>query len=247
MYRYEQHCPVARAAEVITEPWTLLVVRELLRGSERRADIARGVPKMSASLLAARLRTLESHGLVTRADRRYRLTEAGRELRPIVEQLGRWGQRWLDSPRLGDLDPELLVFDICQEIDRARLPAHPLTVRVDFADAAESRRWWLVLSRAEIVVRPHGADGGFDSGVDGGAEVRLSCTLGALAGVWLGHLSWLEAVRDRSIMLAGDAAAVRTLIDCLGASRYATVTRAAEQDVEQEAGQALERSEGSPV
>jgi DNA-binding HxlR family transcriptional regulator len=65
MYRYEQHCPIARAAEVISEPWTVLVVRELLRGSELRADIAKGLPKMSDSMLSARLRNLESRGVLT--------------------------------------------------------------------------------------------------------------------------------------------------------------------------------------
>ncbi len=223
MYRYEQHCPVARAAEVIGEPWTLLVVRELLRGAQRRGEIAKGLPKMSASLLGRRLRTLEEHGLVTTlpgdgGERRFRLTAAGAELRPIVEQLGRWGQRWLDSPRLGDLDAELLVFDICRELDRARLPARPLTVEVDFSDAPPPRRWWLTLSASEVRARR--------SDLATGAAVRLSCTLGALAGVWLGHLSWLQAVRDQAIMLAGEGPAVRSLIECFGASRYATVPRA---------------------
>jgi DNA-binding HxlR family transcriptional regulator len=217
MYRYEQHCPVARAAEVITEPWTLLIIRELLHGGERRADLEKGLPKISASLLSTRLRVLRSHGVITQVrgddgERRYRLTDAGRELRPVVEQLGRWGQRWLDQPRIGDLDPELLVYDICREIDRTRLPDDPLTVEVDFADAPPPRRWWLTLSTAEIHANQN---------ADQDAAIRLTCTLGALAGVWLGHLSWLQAVRDRAIVLAGDSAAIRSLIDCLGASRYA--------------------------
>jgi DNA-binding HxlR family transcriptional regulator len=94
MYRYEQHCPIARAAEVISEPWTVLVVRELLRGSVRRADIAKGLPKLSDSLLSTRLRTLESRGVLTQVagdgeEKCYRLPSAGEELRPIIEQLGR--------------------------------------------------------------------------------------------------------------------------------------------------------------
>jgi DNA-binding HxlR family transcriptional regulator len=220
MYRYEQHCPVARAAEVITEPWTVLVVRELLRGNERHADIARGIPKMSASLLSARLRALESAGLITRlagnkGGKRYRLTAAGQELRPIIDQLGRWGQRWLRSPRLGDLDPELLMYDVCREIDRARLPAEPLTVEIDFTDAMRPRRWWLSLSAREIRIRPLASQTV--------ATVQLTCTLGAMAGVWLGHVSWLQAVKDGTIVLAGDAAGIRSLIGCLGVSRYAEV------------------------
>lgn len=226
MYRYEQHCPVARAAEVIGEPWTVLIVRELLRGTRRRAELARGLPKMSDSLLSTRLRTLERRGVVTHAGdgaaRHYRLTSAGGELAPIVEQLGQWGQRWLAAPRLGDLDPELLVYDICRDIDRARLPAEPLTVEVDFTDAVTDvvrpRRWWLSLSDTEVLIRQLASRTG--------AAVRLTATLGALAGVWLGHLTWLQAVRDRTIMLTGDSAAVRALIDCVGVSRYAAVPRA---------------------
>jgi DNA-binding HxlR family transcriptional regulator len=221
MHRYEQHCPIARAAEVVAESWTLLIVRELLCGNECRVDIAKGLPKIAPSVLGRRLRTLESHGLVTRVveagEVSYRLTDAGRELRPVVEQLGAWGQRWLDRPRLGDLDPELLVYDICREIDRARLPADPLTVEVDFADAPHPRRWWLTLSAAEVVAGQRHPDTA--------AAVRVSCTLGALAGVWLGHVTWLQAVRDRAIMLAGETTAVRSLIDCLGASRFAGMAR----------------------
>jgi DNA-binding HxlR family transcriptional regulator len=224
MYRYEQHCPVARAAEILTEPWTVLVVRELLRGSERRADIARALPKMSGSLLSTRLRTLESRGVVTcrtaaGGEKRYRLTVAGEELRTVIEPLGRWGQRWLAGPGLGDLDPELLVYDICREIDPARLPADPLTVEVDFSDAVRPGRWWLSLSAAEVRIRRIAARSS--------ATVRLTCTLGALAGVWLGHLTWLQAVRDRTIMLVGDPTAIRSLLGCVGVSRYAAVPRAA--------------------
>ncbi len=103
MYRYGQHCPVARAAEVLCEPWTLLVLRELLRGRERRDEIARNLPGMSARLLAARIRTLKAHGLVVelpgrRQEVRYRLTEAGRDLEVVVDHLGRWGQQWLTRP-----------------------------------------------------------------------------------------------------------------------------------------------------
>ncbi|HWM03303.1 MAG TPA: helix-turn-helix domain-containing protein [Actinophytocola sp.] len=228
MYRYEQHCPVARAAEVVTETWTLLILRELLRGSERRADIARGLPKMSSSLLALRLRTLEAAGLLTylpgdNGEKRYRLTAAGRELRPIIDQLGLWGQRWLDSPRVGDLDPELLVFDICREIDRARLPAQPLTVEIEFADAPPPRSWWLALSGSGAVAHRTGPKPSVRTAVG----VRLRCTLGALAGVWQGRTTWLQAVRDQGIMLAGDPAAIRSAIDCLGTSRYAAVPRPA--------------------
>ena len=225
MHRYEQHCPVARAAELVSEPWTLLVVRELLRGNERRADIAKGLPRMSASLLTVRLRTLENCGLVTglagdRGEKRYRLTSAGRELQSVVEQLGRWGQRWLDRPRLDDLDPALLVYDISRQIDRTRLPRTPLVIEVTFTDTArQRRRWWLSLSEGMVSIRR----------TEPGKRVaaRVACTPGALADIWLGHQTWLQAVRDHAIRVTGDAAAIRSLIDCVGTSPYAVVPRAA--------------------
>lgn len=55
---YGQFCPVAIAAEVLAERWTPLVVRELLLGSARFNDLQRGVPRMSSSLLARRLKEL---------------------------------------------------------------------------------------------------------------------------------------------------------------------------------------------
>ncbi|GAB1510588.1 winged helix-turn-helix transcriptional regulator [Actinophytocola sp. KF-1] len=216
MYRYEQHCPVARAAEVLTEPWTLLVLRELLRGGERRADIARGVPRMSASLLTSRLRTLVANGLVVEVahhprDKRYRLTEAGRGLRPVVDQLGRWGQRWLAPPGLRDLDADVLLHDISAQ---ARPPDRSLTVAVVVADAPDRGRWWLALTPSGTAVHT--------GSPPGGADVRLACTLSGLAGVWLGRQSWLRAVRDGSVVFTGPPDAVRAVLASVGVSRYAT-------------------------
>lgn len=214
MHRYEQHCPVARAAEVVGGSWTLLVLRELLRGSERRVDIARGVPRMSDRLLGARLRELTELGVVDELpDNRYVLTEAGRDLLPVVDALAGWGRRHLPAPRLGDLDAELLLFDICRQVDEDRLPDRPLTVQFDIADAPPPRRWWLTLSSAGAGVRRTAPE-------TRASLVRLRCTLGSLAGAWLGRHSWLAAVRERTIVLVGDPAEVRTVLDCVGVSRY---------------------------
>ena len=102
---YGQFCPIAQAAEVLTERWTPLVIRELaLTGSRRFNDIQRGVPLMSSSLLSKRLRELERAGIVERRRRpdgkgtEYHLTPAGVELGPVVFQLGVWSERWLRRP-----------------------------------------------------------------------------------------------------------------------------------------------------
>jgi DNA-binding HxlR family transcriptional regulator len=93
-------CSVADALTVIGEKWSLLVIREISLGNFRFDAIARntGAPR---DVLTARLRSLESAGVVEKRqyqDRpprfEYHLTQAGRELRPVLLGLGQWGQRW---------------------------------------------------------------------------------------------------------------------------------------------------------
>src|SRR5512138_1167097 len=119
MISYGQFCPVAQALEIVGERWTLLVIRELLCGNYRFNQILNGVPLMSRSLLAARLRSLEDAGLVVRRERddgkgtEYCLTAAARELEPIVMGIGVWGQRWARRElRQEEYDPVLLMWDI---------------------------------------------------------------------------------------------------------------------------------------
>lgn len=221
MYHYAQHCPVARAAEVLDEPWTVLVLRELLRGGERRSDIAAGVPRMSASLLTRRLRTLVGHGLVEPlpgrgGEKRYRLTEAGQAVGPVLDQLGRWGQQWLSAPALADLDAGLLLRDICAQMSD-RLPDRPLTVAVKITDAPSAGRWWLVLSPAAATVH--------DTAPARQPDVRLVGTLSGLAGVWLGKRSLTDAVYEQTVVFSGPAGAIRSLITCIGVDRYAGTLR----------------------
>src|SRR5258705_12484940 len=106
MQKYKQFCPVARAAEILADRWTPLIVREVIAGSHRFNEIERALPGISRSLLASRLRRLEDVGVVDRVTRgaagqpEYHLSEAGRELKAVVEALGAWGVRW------GFADPE---------------------------------------------------------------------------------------------------------------------------------------------
>ncbi len=117
MEGYSQYCPLAKGAEVFAERWTPLILRELLRGSTTFNDLHRGVPRMSRSLLSNRLKKLENCGVVERHLRTtgtgYELTPAGRELGPVVTQLGTWAQRWYRSTFRGaELDVGVLMWDI---------------------------------------------------------------------------------------------------------------------------------------
>ncbi len=94
---YQHFCPVARSLEVIGEKWSLLVVRDLLRGPQRFTDLLRYMGGITPKWLTARLRDLEAAGIVERDSEEgrrevwYRLTARGRELGPVVASLAVWG------------------------------------------------------------------------------------------------------------------------------------------------------------
>ena len=103
---YKQFGPVAMAAEVLCTRWTIVLLREFIAGSTRFNDLRRGVPRMSPALLSQRLRELEAAGIIERIEaprttggHEYHLTEAGRDLRPVIETIGIWGQRWVEMPK----------------------------------------------------------------------------------------------------------------------------------------------------
>jgi DNA-binding HxlR family transcriptional regulator len=99
---YAQECPIARALGVIGEKWSLLVLRDLLRkGPLRFQELEAGLEGVAPNTLSARLKTLESKGVI--AARLYEhhpprfeyfLTDKGRALGPVLEALYRWGERY---------------------------------------------------------------------------------------------------------------------------------------------------------
>src|SRR5262245_47982950 len=95
MKSYGQFCSIARALDLLGERWTLLIVRELLCGGRTFGDIRRGIPRISRTMLAARLRELVDAGVIERDGSGYALTESGLDLMGVVGALGTWGQKWL--------------------------------------------------------------------------------------------------------------------------------------------------------
>ena len=141
---YHQFCPVAKAMELLDERWTLLVVRELVSGSERFNELRRGLPRMSPTLLSRRLHQLVRAGVVERrvdgADVRYVPTAAGRELRPVLEALGAWGVRWIGELGDADLDPKLLLWDMHRHVDHDAVPPGRTVVRFRLRDVPAAAR-----------------------------------------------------------------------------------------------------------
>jgi DNA-binding HxlR family transcriptional regulator len=98
--QYHQSCPVAKTLELIGDRWTLLVVRDLLRGTQRFQDLLQTLPGIAPNILSARLKLMEEHGLIQRrlySDHppraEYALTDRGRELGMVVGALAAWGGR----------------------------------------------------------------------------------------------------------------------------------------------------------
>jgi DNA-binding HxlR family transcriptional regulator len=216
---YRQFCPVAKAMELLDERWTLLVVRELLVGTEHFNDLRRGVPRMSPTLLSKRLGQLVRAGIVQRCDDgRYVLTPAGRELRPVVEALGIWGTRWIGQIGDKDLDPKLLMWDMRRNIDRDTVPAGRTVVEFRFGDmATANRHWWLVITPDDVDVCD--VDPGHD------VQVLVDGPLRQLVGIWLGELTWADAMRAGTVELHGPDALRRAVPRWFTLSPFAAVPR----------------------
>jgi DNA-binding HxlR family transcriptional regulator len=219
MEDYGQFCTVARAAEALCERWTPLVVRELLCGSKRFNDLHRGVPRMSTSLLAQRLRRLEEIGVVRRRAVgkvwEYSLTEAGEELRPIVMALGHWGSRWIGS-RLRDdqLDAGLLMWDMRRAIDPASVAPQPMVVQFTFRDARSGEGcWWLVVENREVDLCRD------DPGRD--LTLVVDATVRALTEVWAGDITPAEAQASGALRVDGARRDAERLWGWIGTSAFA--------------------------
>jgi DNA-binding HxlR family transcriptional regulator len=220
---YNQFCPVAMAAEVLCTRWTILLVRELVAGSTRFNDLRRGVPRMSPALLAKRLRDLEEAGVVVRVASQsepgileYHLTRAGRELTPMVELMGVWGQHWVETRQsLKNLDPSLLMWDMRRNLDATPMPHKRCVIHFAYPELPPARRnWWLI-------VEPH-AEVDLCS-VDPGLDVDLYVTtdLRTMTAIWMGVTTVGASTAEGNLTLTGDRQLARRMQAWLGLSPFA--------------------------
>ena len=98
----DPNCPVCACAEIISGKWTLLVIRDLADGSRRFCELERSLEGISPRTLSLRLRSLEEQGVVERHTYpevpprvEYALTDKGRDLAPLIEDMREYGRRWL--------------------------------------------------------------------------------------------------------------------------------------------------------
>lgn len=199
---YGQYCPLSLATELICQRWTLLVVSRLIDGCTRFNEIHRGVPRISPSLLSRRLRELESAGLVEIRQaregkgREYSLTQAGRELEPLIDGLAVWGQQWARDMTMDDLDPAFLVWSMHLRIDADAMPDGRTVLEFEFTGAPEDcRRFWLVNEDGEIEMCLK------DPGLD--VDLLLVSDLRVFIEAWRGFRDLRQEIRARRIRLLG--------------------------------------------
>ena len=206
MKTYGQFCSIARALDLLGERWPLLNVRELLCGSRRFGEVQRGIPRISRTMLAARLRELVEARAIERLEGKegpeYRLTPAGEELASVVRELGTWGQRWLARDLEGsELDARPLIWDIHRRVRREALPDKPLVVCIELTDVrGGARHHYLLLRRSEVSVCA--VNPGFPE------ELHLRADRRTLIGWWRGDLTFRQAVAA-GLLLEGQREYVR--------------------------------------
>lgn len=219
---FGQFCPVALASEVLTQRWTLLILRELMAGSSRFNDIRRGVPRISASLLKNRLETLEHADIVKRRQGRdreiqeYFLTDAGKELNVVLGHIGEWGQRWARDIKPEDLDPGWLVWNIHRRLNTAEMPSERTVIEIEFSDAPRNHRnFWLVNTNGDVEVCLKSPGYAVD--------LTVRTTVRVMAEVWRGIRSVRRELQAGSLRLEGTSALRRAFPKWLLLSVYAPI------------------------
>ncbi|MGB0094862.1 MAG: helix-turn-helix domain-containing protein [Solirubrobacteraceae bacterium] len=143
MRSYDEYCAVAKSLDVVGDRWTLLIVRELaLRGACRYTDLRNGLPGIASNLLAERLRELEHAGVIAREDAPppiattlFRLTPRGEQLRPVLEDLIRWGLPLMTEQKPGDaVRSHWLAWALELMLTDRQPDASPVTVQLQTGD-----------------------------------------------------------------------------------------------------------------
>ena len=196
------------ASEVLADRWTPLIIRELVIGNTRFNDIARGMPGISRTLLAQRLRHLERCGVLltlpspTGRGNEYHLTPAGRDLQPVIEAMGRWAVEWRYDDFEDDVDPVTLMWWLHRRTADEGLPSG--RVVVEFRHTAPAPiTIWLVLDRGEpsVCMQPPGHD----------PDLVVSMATPTLARVFSGADRWERAVARGDLDVAGTPGLARAL------------------------------------
>ncbi len=223
--RYGQFCPIAKASEVLCERWTLLIIRELLIGSSRYNELQRAISKISPTLLSKRLNELEQANLLVKKkvpggrSHEYFLTQAGKELGPIVMQLGEWGMQWARHQMdLDDQDVELLMWDIRRNIKIDKLPGQHGVLKFHFTDLSEHADWWIIVKGTESDLCTD------DPYLD--VDLFFTCEVRTLIDIWMGDTKLNQSISEKKLTILGNKGFKNTIKDWIGLSQMSHLGKA---------------------
>lgn len=206
---YVRFCPISLASSVVADRWTPLILREMVIGSTRFNDIARGLPGISRSLLVQRLKHLERSGVVERwplptgRGSEYRLTPAGKDLEPVLMSLGRWAIHWLfQELRPHEVDAVTLMWWMHRRVDRDQIPGGRIVLQFDHTEPERISLWLVFEDGSPSVCVQHP---GFD------ADVIVRTPTPALAEVFQGFTTWAAALAQGSIVVDGPPRLTRAM------------------------------------
>lgn len=215
---------MALATEILGERWTILVVLALLDGVNRFNDLQRALPRISATMLSQRLRSLEEAGVLEKRPassgkgHEYSLTEAGRDLEGAVMALGHWGQRWARDMELDDMDPRHLAWSMHLRMNVDAMPAGRTVLQFEFTGAPDDcKRFWIVHTDGQVdmcIEHP-----GFD------VDLRIKSDLRRFVEAWRGIRSLRAELAAGRIRLDGPRGLMRSFPDWLLLSALAHVER----------------------
>ena len=223
MKSYGQFCPVAKAAELFCERWTALILRDLAAGATRFAQLKRGVPLASPTLLSRRLKQLEQEGVVERHRSRsgrswtYHLTRSGEEFAPLIHALGVWGQRWSRRElQKHEVNLTLLLWALEMSVKPAAFDGRRCVVKLTFSDQPEHcRNWWFLNENGRAELCFH--DPGFD------VDLYLITGLPDMIHIYPGDVSLAAALAQERLKAHGVGWARRSLRHWLVPSPFAHV------------------------
>jgi DNA-binding HxlR family transcriptional regulator len=188
-------------------------VRDLIIfGSLGFNALASGLPGISRSVLASRLRHLTDLGVIAASARSsgrahgYRLTPGGQQLGPVVMALRTWAERWVpEDPGMLLRDPDIVVAWLVDRVEPDQLPDRQVVLDLAITGTGVGR-CWLVLERGSapsVCIS--------DPVLGGDRYVFVEAEAGALAAVAQGQQGWVDAVRSGGVRLFGEPGLVHAL------------------------------------
>jgi len=220
MYDYGEACPVSRATSVLCERWTLQIVREMLLGATRFSEFQKYLPKISPSLLNARLKLLVDNDIIVRRripEKRgyeYQLAPAGKALAPVINEIGKWGMRWVyDGLSDERMNMVVLMREIALFLKADEMPAGDSVLQFTFTDLAEGQKQFIVLhdNKREVCDVNPGHE----------VDVFFRSTLRTLAEIWWGDTSLVAACEDGRLKVTGSVPHTRHVARWFPVSSFA--------------------------